>query len=128
MTILQPQTELIKKLADTINDWGLGDACTIGPLPPTRGISIELTSGNADTTYFDRREIHRITVLILCKRQSQKDALDTASAIRNKLTRLTEPLAAESFEWISAACSDPDWVGNQDGHIYACTAEVQVYF
>ena len=125
--MMQPQTEFLQTLCNTVNEFGLPYACTVGPLPPKAGVSVELTAGHAES-YLSRRECHQLILLFLCKHQNQKTAMDMAATIRNRLARLEEYPNGETFHWINLTPEEPEWVGEQGGHIYAVTAEALLYF
>ena len=124
---MQPQTEFLEQVCRTVDSFGLPYACTVGPLPEHGGISVELTQGDTQT-YLNRQECHRLTLLFLCKHQNQKTAMDMAATIRNRLARLEEYPNGETFHWINLTPEEPEWVGEQGGHIYAVTAEALLYF
>lgn len=88
---------------------------------------MELTAGYAES-YLNRQEMHRLTLLFLCKHQDQKTAMDMAATIRNRLARLEEYPNGETFDWINITPEEPEWVGEQGGHIYAVTADALLYF
>ena len=124
---MQPQTEFFQAVCGTVNPFGLSYPCTVGPLPPAAGISVELTAGYAES-FLNRQENHRLTLLFLCKHQDQKTAMDMAATIRNRLARLEEYPNGETFDWINITPEEPEWVGEQGGHIYAVTADALLYF
>ena len=51
-----------------------------------------------------------------------------AATIRNRLARLEEYPNGETFDWINITPEEPEWVGEQGGHIYAVTADALLYF
>ena len=124
---MQPQTEFLQALCGTVNRFGLSYPCTVGPLPPAAGISVELTAGYAES-FLNRQENHRLTLLFLCKHQSQETALDMAFTIRNRLARLKEYPDGKAYAWVNLEPKEPQWVGKQDGYIYAVTADALLYF
>lgn len=124
---MQPQTEFLQTLCNTVNEFGLPYACTVGPLPPKAGVSVELTAGHAES-YLSRRECHQLILLFLCKHQNQKTAMDMAATIRNRLSRQERYPRGKTFDWISLEAGELQWNGDQGGHIYALTTEALLYF
>lgn len=124
---MQQQTEFLQTLCNTVNELGFPYACTVGPLPPKAGVSVELTAGYAES-YLNRQEMHRLTLLFLCKHQDQKTAMDMAATIRNRLSRQERYPGGKTFAWVGLEAGEPQWDGDQGGHIYALTTEALLYF
>lgn len=124
---MQPQTDFLEKLCAEISRI-VPYQCTIGPLPPCPGVSLEITAGTVDSVYFDRVEGHRLTLLILTKHPNQQTAHDMAAQIRNHLAKMENYPDSGLYEWTGFEAQDPTWVGQKDGHIYAVTCEATIYF
>ena len=124
---MQPQTEFLDSLCSMISGV-VPYQCTVGPLPPCPGVSLEITAGLTETVYLDRKEGHRLTLLILTKHKKQMEAHDMAAQIRNYLAKLSDYPDGDGYEWTSIDAQDPTWVGQQDGHIYEVTCEATIYF
>lgn len=125
---MQPQTEFLNTLVSTVNKFGLPFRCSIGPLPPHEGLTVEINAGYPETSYYDRRATRVLPLLFLCKSNDKQIAFDTLCALKNNLEQLPEYPSGISFKWVKVDTKEPDYVGEQGGHIWACVINAVIYF
>ena len=127
---MSPLSELLDQLADTIKG-GCGIEVSLRELPASGGIYAELSAGYPDAQYYDKTTIRIIPVLFLAKYRSQKECMDSLSAICAYLHKLHQFPQGETFAWLDATtATEPNKIGRQeDGrYIYSCIINCKIFY
>ena len=98
------------------------------PPPPHEGLTVEINAGYPETSYYDRRATRVLPLLFLCKSNDKQIAFDTLCSLKNNLEQLPEYPSGISFKWVKVDTKEPDYVGEQGGHIWACVIDAVIYF
>lgn len=128
---MQPQTQFLELLIDTVNDLGLFETVTTGQLPSDGGITVEINAGYLETQYLNRQGRHVLPLLFLCKHKNQSIAFDTLCRIVNYFQRLRTYPAGVCFAWETMeVANEPTYVTyeNNGQYIYSCIINATIYF
>ena len=103
-----------------------GEAVTIGPLPASGGIAMQVVTGFGEFTSLNRRNHRRmLTVSFLSKNENQSQAYSALCEIGNALQTTTRFTAANVLS--ADVKSDSALVGKDgDYWIYSMTAAVRI--
>lgn len=125
---MQPQTEFIQTVLETVNGFGLPWTCTVGPVPTGDGLAFQLGPAQVETMYYDRRARRVWPLTFCCKAQDKQDGFDVLCALKNGLETLTPYPGGEQFAWEGVRAGDPEYSGEQDGHLWSCHVDAVVYY
>jgi len=92
---------------------------------------MEITAGYDVSVYYSRNRLHDITLLFLCKHESQSVAYDTLCKIGNHLqSKLTYPIKGDGFGWVKSDANDPQFVTRLSSgqFIYSCVIDITAQF
>lgn len=105
---------------------------SIGQLPEKGGAAMELAPSSAPRRFFDGESYEQMSVLILSKYKSQKNALERLDQTCNKCRTLDLPGGEKWRIKTIEVSTQPNYVGvekNSDGimWIYSCILTVNFY-
>lgn len=113
---------MIKKIMEYISE--LTGAAS-GQLPEEVGLVMQLAPASDGTTYFDGSSSDNMSLLFLCKDESQQTALDRLDSLCSKLTRIKKH--SHGIYNLHIATS-PNYVGVEgDYWIYSCIINFKYY-
>ena len=129
---MTPQTELMDLFADMVEkNCDLGTKISLKELPKDGGIYAELGDGFTDTTYYNKREIKTVPVLVMCRHRSQQQCLEWLHSICYYMQRLKKYPQGELFSWLdTAVAKEPSKIGrDEDGvYHYSCVLNCKIYY
>lgn len=122
---MEVQTEVLQAVSDLLG-------ISIGQLPEKGGTVMELAPSSAPRRFFSGESYEQMSVLILSKDKSQKNALDMLNQICGKCRTLNLPCGVKWQIKTIEVSTAPNYVGqekNSDGimWIYSCILTVNFY-
>lgn len=122
--------EILEYIAAQIDTLSLFAASTIGDLPETNGISIQLGAGSPVELFQDKGNITDCFVIINAKHIAQGTVLSALSDIHLLLTRLKDYPSSTDYEILNIETSTiPNYIGKADTGqwVYGSIVKVQIY-
>lgn len=109
-------TEIIEYIADLVG-------VSIGKLPEGNGTVMQIAPSGEGETYLDGSSSDNMSLLFLCKNESQTVCISTLENICNTLIRTRHTHGIYNVR----VSTQPNYVDKEGGWIYSCVVDIKYY-
>ncbi|MDD3212309.1 MAG: hypothetical protein PHY64_01475 [Eubacteriales bacterium] len=95
------QSQILTALRGLIDDLGFFAPVSMGALPAEDGLSLSVSTGQADEETLSGGQTVSLDVAVACKHQNQNVAMDTLCTLQETLRRATALPAGDGWQMIA---------------------------
>ena len=129
---MTPLIEFMDLLVSTAEEHcNLDSKISLDELSEENSLYAELGEAFAQTTYYDKSEMHTVPVLFLCRHKNQIRCLEQMETICNYFQRLKQYPHGETFVWLDTEIAKgPSKIGrDEDGtYHYSCILNAKLFY